>query len=77
MNQYWNKNDLLLEVETRTGFRIAPITLWTWEKKGLFTPCGYMMNGKQKRPVYDIDNVNSLIQKATEANQDGRKRIKL
>lgn len=77
MSQHWNKGDLLKEVETRTGFRIAPITLWTWEKKGLFTPSGYMMNGKQKRPVYNEKDLNKLIKKVEEARARGSSRLKL
>ncbi|GEM_PF-4822069 len=64
MKQFYNKVELLKEVEKATGFRIATITLWTWEKKGKFTPTGHMLVGKQVRPVYDTYKLKSLIAKA-------------
>lgn len=77
MKQYWNKAEFLKAVEQKTGFRIAPITLWSWEKKGLFKPSGYLMNGKQKRPVYDENNLNRLIKRVNKAKENDSARIKL
>ena len=77
MEEYWNKGELLTEVEKRTGFRIAPITLWTWEKKGKFSPSGYMMNGKQKRPVYTEGDLLFLVERAMIAKETNNPRIKL
>jgi len=73
---YFDKGQFVKEIEKLTGFRIAPITLWTWEKKGLFTPSGYIMNGKQKRPVYDMNNLSDLVTRALIAKQKGSSRIK-
>ena len=77
MKKYWNKEELVQEVERLTGFRIASLTLWTWEKKGKFIPSGYMMNGKQKRPVYDIKNLNDLVKRAFRAVKTNNPRLKI
>jgi hypothetical protein len=77
MEVFYNKIELLKQVEKLTGFRIAPITLWTWEKKGLFSPSGFMMVGEQKRPVYDIHKLGILVERANHAVNNKEARIKL
>lgn len=72
--EYFNKRELLNEIEERTGFKIARVTLWTWEKKGLFTSDGFMMNGKQRRPVYNEKDLNKLL-KIVEEKQKSAKTV--
>lgn len=70
-----NKRSLITTIFDRTGIKLAPQTLWKWQKRGILKPSALEHNGKQLRPLYDTKVVDFIVKKIQEAKDSGRKKI--